>query len=735
MNLVKWFRKNNTKVMAVVVCIIMIGFIGGAYLQQLAKRQSGRYDTVAYYLGDREILRNDLAIAQNELELLRALQADRLLRSQDVSRDITGALMAEVIFTDQQFSAQLIASISRTIRQQGYTITESQLADIYKRSAPGTLYWILLKNEARLAGVRIPINEAGQLLGRLIPQMTADQQGGNGVSYSQYISQLVQRHGVPENTILQVFADLLAVMQYTQIACSLEDVTVPQIRHMISARAQTMNAELVNLNARIFADDQNEPSDAEVQEQFDTYKDIFAGSITDENPYGFGYKLPERVKVEYIAIKMDDVAAAIEAPTQEEMEQYYLQNTEDFVDAVPIDPNDPNSPTKSVTKPFAEVMDEIDDAMRQARTNTLARDMMAEAATGTAPEFAGVDPEDATVEQIKEKAGDYQKMASKLTDEHNVKVYHGTTGLLDAKDVQQDQYLRRLYVRGNAGTPVPLARMMFAVEELKAGDLGPLVAARPHMYENLGPAIDMLGEVRVMLRVVEVREAAAPESVDTSYSVAGLQLGDPNDTDDAIVIKDQVVKDLKALAALPVAAEKATELQGLARAEGFAEAVSQFNEIYPKDPNSEDADPNNFRIDTIQDMSRITSQQMQEIAAHNAGNAAKGMVMRARNIERLFADKLYSLVPADSNSLSDPPVVMEFKPDMGYYVVNNLTVNRVYREDFRQIKASTLFTQEVKSSQSLAPVFLAPENIASRMKLRFVDEGDDEEADANEPNE
>ncbi len=29
MNLVKWFRKNNKKVMAVVVIVLMIGFIGG----------------------------------------------------------------------------------------------------------------------------------------------------------------------------------------------------------------------------------------------------------------------------------------------------------------------------------------------------------------------------------------------------------------------------------------------------------------------------------------------------------------------------------------------------------------------------------------------------------------------------------------------------------------------------------------------------------------------------------
>ena len=41
MNLVKWFRRNNKKVMAVVVIVIMFGFIGGSTLMQLSKRRIG----------------------------------------------------------------------------------------------------------------------------------------------------------------------------------------------------------------------------------------------------------------------------------------------------------------------------------------------------------------------------------------------------------------------------------------------------------------------------------------------------------------------------------------------------------------------------------------------------------------------------------------------------------------------------------------------------------------------
>ena len=44
MNLVKWFRKNNKKVMAVVVVVIMLGFVGGTYLQQLGQRRAVQHE-------------------------------------------------------------------------------------------------------------------------------------------------------------------------------------------------------------------------------------------------------------------------------------------------------------------------------------------------------------------------------------------------------------------------------------------------------------------------------------------------------------------------------------------------------------------------------------------------------------------------------------------------------------------------------------------------------------------
>ena len=49
MHLVKWFRKNNTKVMAVVVVVLMVGFVGGTALTSLLQGSGGMNKAVAHY--------------------------------------------------------------------------------------------------------------------------------------------------------------------------------------------------------------------------------------------------------------------------------------------------------------------------------------------------------------------------------------------------------------------------------------------------------------------------------------------------------------------------------------------------------------------------------------------------------------------------------------------------------------------------------------------------------------
>ena len=80
MSLVKWFRKNNKKVMAVVVVIIMLGFVAGPIIRRLGRSRTGQNQTVAYFADNKEITGNDLTAARRELEVLKMLWANEMLR-------------------------------------------------------------------------------------------------------------------------------------------------------------------------------------------------------------------------------------------------------------------------------------------------------------------------------------------------------------------------------------------------------------------------------------------------------------------------------------------------------------------------------------------------------------------------------------------------------------------------------------------------------------------------------
>ena len=150
MSLVRWFRKNNTKIMAVVVIVLMFGFVGGSYLSYLGRRRSPLHRTVALFLDNRKITNYDIHNAQSELELLQSIRADDLLRAQD----LPAIFLAELLFAGQRTSPELIRYVRSTIARNLYPISNQQLAAIYERPMPPSIYWILLKEEAKRLGKR-----------------------------------------------------------------------------------------------------------------------------------------------------------------------------------------------------------------------------------------------------------------------------------------------------------------------------------------------------------------------------------------------------------------------------------------------------------------------------------------------------------------------------------------------------------------------------------------------------
>jgi len=750
--------------MAVVVIVILFGFIGGGtFLQYLSRRATGLHKVEAYFADNREVTRYDRVLAQEQLRILRMAGADVLLQKISVplfnTLDLHPLLLGELLLSEQRTSPTLVNQIRQMIRTNDYRISQSQISDIYRRSAPSEIYWYCLTNEAKFAGVRVSNENAGRLLARAIPQIPEFR----GATYSQLIGSVVRRSGIPEEKILTAFGELLAILEYAKMSCSSEDITSSQIMHTVSREMETIDVNCVKFDSAVFAETETEPNQERLIEHFNKYKKFFGGVVSEENPYGFGYKLADRVQLEYIACRLDDISKIVTPPTAEGAEEYYQKNRAQFTEEVPSDPNDPNSPLTERIKSYAEVAAIISKGLLQNKINSKAKSILDEAKELTEASLQDIDTasEELSAEQLKQRAGDYEAAADQLFKKYNVKVYTGQTGQLGTVGMTADEYLGRLYLSGYGGTFVGLTQIVFAIDELGRSSLGPHEISKPRMYENIGPVRDILGRIMAVVRVIDAEKASEPESINQSFSTSTLSFetadeqaneADPNrapspdlENQDVFSVKEKATEDLKRLAAMDTTQKCAEEFIELAAKNGWESTLQKFNELYGRqdeqdgnepnvsaDPNATDGPAETFKLVNSTNLQRISRETISRLAVQREDEPWARSFVNEAQIERWFIDNLYSLVPQDSNTVDSVPLIMEFKPRLSYYCVKEIRVKRVAQGEYEQSKPLKVYTQEYIQSQSLAAVHFNPENILKRMNFRWVGQ-EEQAADSNQP--
>ncbi|MDD5459876.1 MAG: hypothetical protein PHF37_10850, partial [Phycisphaerae bacterium] len=245
--LVKWLRRNNKKLMAGVVVVIMIGFVLGSYIQKLQYRQrSGATEKVARFDG-RFMYAKEVGEAARELEALRAMGAADILRSWPLpmlkTPDMHPLILAELLFGESGTSIEMIAMLNQIVRRNQLAVSEKQIADIYRKTAPNHVYWLLLKNESEKAGVTISPEESAALLANIIPQLR------QGATYANFMGAVVSNTGMPEERLLGLFSRLWSVFEYSKMMCSMENVTSPQMRHMASYQYEAMDVNMVEFDS------------------------------------------------------------------------------------------------------------------------------------------------------------------------------------------------------------------------------------------------------------------------------------------------------------------------------------------------------------------------------------------------------------------------------------------------------------------------------------------------------
>jgi hypothetical protein len=729
MSLMVWFRKHKNKIMAIVVVGLMIVFTIDPLMNYLSSRRTGGRNVIATYSRGEKITTTDLAWAQKQLDILGILGVRSFLQPQDPqmypSQDLRMTFLGELLFTERGTSGQSINYLKQIVRMGNYPVSEAQINAIYLKDYPADMYWLMLVKEAQAAGVRMPAEAARKQLETLIPRIHQN------VTYAQFVSAVVGRQQVSEEQFVETFADLMSVIEYGRMITSLQDVTSQQVLYEMDMSRQTLDVNYVQLFAKTFVDESKQPAKEQIDSQFDKYKDFFAGQISDTNPYGFGYKLPDRVQLEYIAVRLDDVAATVAPIKQEEAEDYYQQHLQSpfFYRRVPSDPNDPNSPLEYVLRSYAEVAPALIRQLYQDKVDSKAEQIMQEAKSITEANMMGIEDEQnkLTDEQIRQSAVDYEKIAEQLGEKYKIKVYSGKTGLLSAVDIQSDKELGLLYLENRGISAVGLLRLVFAVEPLKSSILGPFDPKPPRLYQNIGPLRDVRQSSQgyadknmMLVRVIRAEKSSVPVSLDQKLDKRTVQFNQNTPAADANSIKELVINDLRLLAAMDVTKNKADEFIKLAVKESWKAAIDKFNELYAPGAKGDANEAVVFKMQSPKNRQRIPETAIKQLEILHQGDPLGSTILDRAKMEKILLDKFYALAAADVNTPEVLNSILEFKPALSYYCIENLVVHPLYRESFEISKAMEIARDDYDNSQALAAVLYNPEDIMKRMSFKLT---------------
>jgi hypothetical protein len=712
--------------MVAVVILCMVTFVGGVGFTELLKYvgQGGK-TTIATYDTGKKISNTDMMNARQELEVLKAIGADTVLFNKPNAfgmMDVNSQLLGYLLFGDTQTGARIRNQLRQGAQRGQIPLSTAQI-DAYfgqQTERPETS-WILLCAEAGKAGIAVSNTQSAAILRELIPQLS-----GNRATAAQVIGGVAAQMNLTNDQILTTYGKLLGILKWADQVCSIENTTLAQIRSLVGHNKNKIDADFVKFPSDWFENKQPKPTDDQIQAQFNTYKDMQPGDITDQNPYGFGYKLPKRVQLEYFYILSDDVKKIAEKTTAEDMEDYYSKNIDQFTDSRPKDPNNPEGEKITETKSFAEVSDQIRQMLEQQNSEKMIQLIFKDARDLLDAELIGLDMEKAAAQDIRKAAVDFATVAAKITEKYKIPAHTGKTGLLSASDFASDNCLSRLRIN-QAGIQTPLLEAAFDVDPQNAVVPRKVGVYVPRMWENIGPLKSAFfsekdytaAMITTLCRVVDVRPSEAPATFDTTFSTAGMSPSAQKDK--TFNLKQQIIDDLKKVAAMDAARAAAEEFKQLIAKADWDRAVEAYNSLYaPKDPNlvGEKAFKK-LAVTSLKNQVLASASNIAQFKQMMRDNPAMAESVQTNLVSNMLNQKLFDLL-GDKTQTDMISQVIELKPAMAYYTVKSITRQPATTDDYVQNKSFAAMRSSLDSASEMGLIYFSPTQISKRMNFKMV---------------
>jgi len=312
----------------------------------------------------------------------------------------------------------------------------------------GTDHWILLKRAAQGAGLIGGPGDGDRQLQLKAAEIAAPQQIAPDDVYAQLV-QMLGGKAKESNMTLDQGKQALATLEgirrllheYTGSALPSDN----RVRHLVRKFEDRLNMGFVFVDATDRIADEPEPTEDALLAQFEKYRDM----EPDKNKAGFGYRLPDRVKVEYLTIAFQSLVRSIE-PSGLEARKWYQR----YGGRVPTNPD-------GSKRSFDEVTDDAINAYRRAmaeeKMTEISRFIRSELLIAIQPlprdGMYRVLPEDWA-----EKRVSFETLREAIEKEFGVTVeYHG-----DTRDWTPVSDLASMVGIGGASRPAGAANMGFS---------------------------------------------------------------------------------------------------------------------------------------------------------------------------------------------------------------------------------------------------------------------------------
>jgi hypothetical protein len=508
-----------------------------------------------------------------------------------------------------------------------------------------------------------------------------------------------------------------------------------------------VSGKYVQFDGKLFNDKVAAPTDDQLQQLLDKYKDVFPADVendSEDNPYHLGYMLPDRLQVEYLKVDISSNAQKLVSAEfdkmpvdkQEELlRKCWADNKEQFKAAVKkpesekqADPQDKEP--ESRYQEFDEVVGQVKQIWIQQQATERAQQLLVQA--------RGLSKA-ATTTGGGSVHSDYAAIAAQLTTKE-LPVEYGKSLFLSMKDAQSFQNFGAIHKMQNdqKGQKGPsLLSILFACNPLRDKPTDSIDQTPLELHEDvtslLGLNYNDHATAAFMVRIIDTNKERQPVSLDDDGR-QGLA-STPPISDNKSQTRKQLEQDCKAIQAYELARKQAQTFAQDAH-DNWRGGLDKLNEAFRKDPN----DPNTFEennLDNVRAKRDNAWAQAQRIA---------GMIKDSPNPPPFMKSNMeqnQQLVVTCSQLLSDAMKfarkdVVDKGPDnkdlpilerpaaMSCAVFENLQVTPLTPSEYARRKAITAEKLVFDAQGPLVLVHFNPKNIEKRSDFEEIKTKDEQ---------